>query len=115
MENLVISLTQNPVLYIGYFLSVVGALGVVLFFGGIFGGIGHLFTYDESATHMDHARTRALWGLYLCMAALGIWELIRIVLGEAPVSSTLTLVAILLSPAWIPWLKGLIFGKPNGH
>jgi len=115
MENVVLNLVQNPVLYIGYFLSAVGAVGALLFFGGFFGGIGHLFSYDNDADHMDHARTRAMWGLYLCMLALGLWELIRIVLGEVPVSSTLILAAILLSPVWIPWIKGLLFGKPNGH
>src|SRR3989338_2031628 len=109
MENFVIALTQNPVLYIGYFLSAVGAVGGLLFFWGFFGGIGHLFSYSENANHMEHARTRALWGLYLCMAALGIWELIRVFLGEAPASSTLILVVILLSPAWIPLIKKLLF------
>ena len=107
MENFVISLVQNPVLYVGYFLSAVGAVGVLLFFSGFFGGIKHLFSYSESADHVEHARTRALWGLYLCMAALGTWELIRVVLGEAPVSSTLILAAILPSPVWITWLKDL--------
>ena len=86
-----------------------------LFFAGVGGGLPFLFTYDEDQHHMDHARTRAMWGLYLCMLALGLWELIRIVLGEVPVSSTLILAAILLSPVWIPWIKGLLFGKPNGH
>ena len=109
MENLVVNLVQNPVLYIGYFLSAVGGAGVLLFFGGFFGGIGHLFSYSEDADHMEHARTRVLWGLYLCMAALGLWELVRVVLGEVSASSTLVLVVILLSPAWIPWLKGLLF------
>ena len=113
MENVVLNLVQNPVLYIGYFLSAVGALGVLLFFTGFFGGIKHLFTYSEDADHMDHARTRAMWGLYLCMLALGLWELIRVVLGEVPVSSTLILAAILLSPVWIPWIKGLLFTSPK--
>ena len=116
MENVVLTLVQNPVLYIGYFLSAVGAVGALLFFAGFFGGIGHLFSYSEDADHMEHARTRAIWGIYLCMLALGLWECIRIVLGEVPVSSTLILVAILLSPVWIPFLKGLLLGKPtNGH
>ena len=115
MENLVVNLVQNPVLYIGYFLSAVGAAGFLLFVAGFFGGIGHLFSYDKDADHMEHVRTRSLWGLYLCMLALGLWELIRIILGEAPVSPTLVLAVILLSPVWVSWLKGLIFGKPNGH
>ena len=109
MENLVVNLVQNPVLYIGYFLSAVGAAGFLLFVAGFFGGIKHLFSYSESTDHMEHVRTRSLWGLYLCMLALGLWELIRIILGEAPVSPTLVLAVILLSPVWVSWLKGLLF------
>ena len=109
MENLVVNLVQNPVLYIGYFLSAVGVAGFLLFVAGFFGGIKHLFSYSESTDHMEHVRTRSLWGLYLCMLALGLWELIRIILGEAPVSPTLVLAVILLSPVWVSWLKGLLF------
>ena len=109
MESFVTAIVQNPVLYVGYFLSAVGAVGVLLFFVGFFGGIGHLFSYSEDANHMEHARTRSLWGLYLCMAALGVWEFIRVILGEVPASSTLILVVILLSPAWIPLIKKLLF------
>lgn len=115
MENFILQLVQNPLLYIGYFLSAVGAAGALLFFAGFFGGIKHIFTYDESADHMDHARTRSLWGLYLCMVTLGIWQCIRVLLGEVPASSTLLLVVILFSPAWAPWLKGLSTGKSSGH
>ncbi len=109
MENFVISLVQNPILYIGYFLSAVGAVGALLFLAGFFGGVGHLFSYDNDADHMEHARTRSIWGIYLCMAALGAWECIRLVLGKADATSTLVLVAVLFSPIWIPWLKGLLF------
>ena len=111
MENLVVNLVQNPVLFIGYFLSAIGAAGFLIFTAGFFGGIGHIFSYSEDADHMEHARTRSLWGIYLCMAALGIWELILMFLGEAPVSSTLVLAIVLFSPAWIPWIKGLLFNK----
>ena len=109
MENLVVNLVQNPVLFIGYFLSAVGAAGFLIFTAGFFGGIRHTFSYSESADHMEHARTRSLWGIYLCMAALGVWEFIRVILGEAPASSTLVLVVILLSPVWIPLIKKLLF------
>ena len=115
MENFVLHLTQNPLLYLGYLLSAVGALGILLFFAGFSGGIKHLFTYSESTDHMEHARTHSLWGLYLCMVALGIWECVRVIIGEAPASSTLVLAAILLSPIWIPALKHFLSGKSNGH
>ena len=115
MENYATNLDHNPMLYIGYLLSAVAAIGTVLFIAGFFGGITHLFSYSESADHMDHARTRSLWGIYLCMAALGIWEFIRVILGEAPASSTLVLVLILLSPVWIPWLRNLFTGASGGH
>jgi len=115
MENLVVNLVQNPVLYIGYFLSAVGAVGALLFFGGFFGGIGHLFSYDNDADHMDHARTRAVWGIYICMLTIGFWEFVRVIIGSAP-PSYLWWALFFLTPLWIPWLYKLAFGKkPNGH
>ena len=82
---------------------------------GFGSGVGNLFHMHGHDGHLGHARIRVVQGLYLCMAALGVWEFIRVLLGEAPASSTLTLVVILLSPIWIPALKHLLFGKPNGH
>ncbi len=114
MENFLLQLTQDPLLYVGYALSVLGAVGALFFVAGFSGGIKHLFTYSESADHMEHARTRSLQGLYLCMVAFGIWQGIRVLFGQAPLS-TLTLVVILLSPAWIPFLKSLFSGKSSGH
>jgi hypothetical protein len=114
MENFIIAIAEDPLLYIGYLLSAAAAVGVLLFAAGFSGGIKHLFTYSEDADHMEHARTRSLWGLYLCMAVLGVWESIRVLVGEAP-PSTLILVIILLSPIWIPLLKGLFTSDSNGH
>lgn len=113
MDQFFLRVFENPVLYIGYVLAIVGAIGVLLFIAGFSGGIKHLFTYSESASHMEHARTRALWGVYLCMVTLGIWETIRVLLGEAS-QATLILVIILLSPAWIPWLRTLFTGTSGG-
>jgi hypothetical protein len=114
MEDFALHIVQNPVLYIGYLFAALGAVGVLLFFSGFFGGIKHLFTYSESADHMEHARTRAMWGLYICMVALGLWETLRLILGEVP-ASTWILIVILLSPLWAPYLKSLLTGKSGGH
>ncbi len=114
MENFVLQLAQNPVTYVGYVFALFGAVGILIFCAGFFGSLKHLANYSEGADHMEHARTRALWGLYLCMVTLGFWECIRLISGQLPVSS-LILIVILLSPAWIPWLKGLITGKSGGH
>lgn len=114
MENFALQLASDPLTYVGYIFALFGAVGVLIFCAGFFGSVKHLFTYSEGTDHMEHARTRALWGLYLCMVTLGFWELIRLVFGQVPLSS-LVLIIILLSPAWIPWLKGLITGKSGGH
>ena len=114
MESFAVSFVGDPLRYIGYLLSAVAALGVILVIAGFSGGIKHIFTYSESAVHMEHARTRLLWGLYLCMVTLGIWELILVIAGDRPLS-TLILVLILTSPAWAPWLKHTLSGTSAGH
>ncbi len=106
-------LAEDPLLYMGYALSAVGAAGILLFVAGFSGTIKHLFTYSEGADHVEHARTRTLWGLYLCMVSFGVWQCLRVFVGQAPVS-TLLLAVILFSPVWAPWLKGLLF-KSDSH
>jgi len=115
MDTLVIELTTNPLRYIEYFLAAAGAVGALLFFAGIGGGLPFLFTYSEDQHHMDHARTRAVWGIYICMLTIGFWEFVRVIIGTAPVSY-LWLVLLFLTPLWIPWIYKLAFGKKsNGH
>lgn len=114
MEDFILHMAQHPMLYIGYLFAFSGGAGVLLFFAGIFGGISHLFTYNHSAPHMEHARTRSLWGLYLCMVTLGFWELLRVITGEAP-GHSLILILILIAPLWIPALRKAITGGGGGH
>jgi len=115
MDTLVIELTTNPLRYIEYFLAVMGAIGALLFFAGIGGGLPFLFTYSEDQHHMDHARTRAVWGIYICMLTIGFWEFVRVIIGSAP-PSYLWWALFFLTPLWIPWLYKLAFGKkPKGH
>lgn len=115
MEEFVLGALQDPVPYIGYALSIIGAYGALSFIGGLLGSIKHLITYSESTDHVEHSRTNSLWGLYLCMFAFGVWEIIRIFQGELALTSGMILVALLLSPAWVPWLKALATGKSGGH
>jgi len=114
MENFVLHLAANPLLYIGYLLCLFAAAGVLYFVSGVVGGVKHMLAYDQAADHLKHHRVHALQGLYLCMVILGIWETIRIFLGETP-GSTFILVIILLSPVWAPWLKALLSGRGGGH
>lgn len=114
MGDLPLYIVSNPVVSLGYALSLMGGMGVLIFCAGFFGSIKHLFTYSESASHMEHARTRSLWGLYIAMVALGLWESVRLLIGEVP-GSTIILIIILLSPAWAPALKALVTGKSGGH
>lgn len=114
MEGFALHIVANPLLYVGYLFAAAGAMGILLFFGGFFACVGHLFSYSEDAHHMEQNRTRCIWGLYICMVTLGLWQCIRLILGEAPASSAL-LIIILLSPAWAPWLKRLVFGGGGGH
>lgn len=107
MDSFAVALVSNPLYYAGAALALCAAAGVLLFMWGFGSGVGNLFHMHGNDDHLLHARVRVVQGLYICMAVLGIWELIRVLLGEAPVGSTLILAAILLSPVWLPWLKGL--------
>jgi hypothetical protein len=112
MDSFFIAVYSNPLHYIGLLLSLVAVVGILLFLRGFGSGIGNIFHMHGHDEHLHHARVRIVWGVYLCMVVLGIWEAIRLVLGEAPLSSWL-LVVVLLAPAWIPGLKSLLSG--GGH
>ncbi|OGC86044.1 hypothetical protein A3D70_01330 [Candidatus Adlerbacteria bacterium RIFCSPHIGHO2_02_FULL_54_18] len=114
MEQLIIDLTAHPLRYIEYFLATLGAVGALLFIAGAVGGIPFFFNYSADQQHMNHARTRAVWGIYLCMLALGLWEIVRVIIGRAP-PSYLFLACVLLAPLWLPWLYSLITGKSSNE
>lgn len=115
MENFVLSVVQNPIPSIGYVLSIIGAYGALMFLGGLLGSIKHLVTYSESTDHVEHGRTNSLWGVYICMVTFAVWQCVRVVAGEVAFSSVAILIVLLLSPAWVPWLKALATGKKGGH
>lgn len=112
MEALYAAFYADPMYYEGIIFALWGAWGFAVFIGGFAGGVRHLFTYSESDSHMAHAREQVVWGLLLAMTAFGGWELVRVIVGLAPLSY-LWLVAVMLTPLWIPWLRGLFGGK--GH
>ena len=114
MDSLVLAFIEDPLRYIAYLFAFFAAVGVLLFVAGFSGAIPHIFTYSESAHHMEHARSRAIWGLLICMVVLGLWETLRVIVGQAPLSY-LWLSLILLTPLWIPWVKGLLKGGGGGH
>jgi hypothetical protein len=110
MDALYAAFFADPMYYVGLLFALWGVWGVGLFVSGFSGGVRHLFTYGESDSHMEHVRTRIVWGLYLCMTALGAWEVVRVLVGEVS-WGYLWLSLVLLVPIWIPWVKGLAGGK----
>ena len=100
------ALYQDPLLYISYLFAFFGAMGGVLFLSGFSSGFRHVFTYSEDWNHMQHTRTRTVWGILMCMVTLGFWEILRVIIGQAPLSY-LWLSLLMLTPLWIPWLKKL--------
>lgn len=113
MDAFFAALVSDPLRYIEYIFAFFGAMGGVLFIAGMGSGARHMFTYGEDADHMHHVRARATWGIVLCMVTLGLWEIVRVVIGEAPISY-LILSLFLLTPLWIPWLRRLAKGG-GGH
>ncbi len=114
MEAFAIALVTDPLRYIAYIFALFGAIGTLLFMAGFGGGIKFIFTYAEDAHHMAHARARIVWGVLICMVTLGLWEIVRVVIGQAPLGY-LWLSLFLLTPLWIPALMKLAKGGGGGH
>lgn len=114
MESIIIALVSDPLYYIGMVLAAAGAGAFLLFMRGFASGVGNLFHMHGHEGHLEHARVRIVWGLYLCMLLLGVWQILRVIAGTAPLSQ-LWLALILLSPAWIPWLYKKATGKGGGN
>lgn len=113
MDALLMGVHENPLRYIEYLFAFFGAMGILMFLAGWGSGMPHFFTMSESDSHMEHTRTRATWGLLICMVVLGLWEIVRVIVGEAPLSY-LILSLLLLTPLWVPWVKGFLGGKGGG-
>lgn len=107
------TLIANPLLYIGDALSALAAVGFLIFLGGFFPGMGNVFTGKGHKTHQEHDRTRVVWGLYIMMTALGLWEIFRYFFGVGP-AGNIGIALLLLVPLWLPWVYGLITGKSGG-
>lgn len=114
MDALLSAFLSDPMRYIGYLFAFFGAMGIILFIAGFGSGLPHLFTFAESAHHMEHSRGRIVWGLLVCMVVLGLWEIVRVIAGQVPLSY-LILSLLLLTPLWIPWLRSKASGKGGGH
>lgn len=77
MIELINTITSNPFADIVILLSFFGALGFIIFLWGFSGFIlshGH-------ADHQHHSRLQIVNGLVLFLFVLGVWELLRFVLG----------------------------------
>lgn len=107
------ALLSNPLLYIGDALSAFAVVGFILFLGGFFGGVGNLIADKGHREHQEHHRTRVVWGIFIMMTALGLWEIIRFVFGAGP-ASNVGIALLLLMPLWLPWGYRLFTGKSGG-
>jgi hypothetical protein len=76
MEFLWVSLFADPVFYIGAALAAMGAMGFVFLLAGM-SGLGHAIKENYHIDHLKHQRVRAVWGLYLMVAAYLAWKLVE--------------------------------------
>lgn len=113
MEAFLNSLASDPLYYIGLILSVLGAVGVVLFLAGFGSESRYVWNNSGHIEHRAHARTRIFWGAFLAGACLAVWEILRFFTGAVP-PSVLIFCVLLLCPVWIPWLSKLIESAGKG-
>jgi hypothetical protein len=114
MDAFLNAIYADPLRWVEYVFAFFGGLGMLMFIAGFGSGARHMFTYAEDADHMKHARARITWGVLLCMATLGFWEILRVIIGSAPLTY-LWLSLLMLTPLWIPWLWKLAKGGGGGH
>lgn len=107
------TLLSNPLLYIGDALSAFAAVGFLIFLGGFLPGIGNVFTGKGHETHQEHDRTRVVWGIFIMMTALGLWEIIRYFFGVGS-AGNIGIAFLLLTPLWLPRLYRLLTGNSGG-
>lgn len=65
--------------FIGFVFAIIGAMGVGLFFAGLFPGLPHLFTLSTHDGHQDHYRVRIVWGTLILIHVFILWEVVRLV------------------------------------
>ncbi|HXK31252.1 MAG TPA: hypothetical protein VJZ94_00670 [Candidatus Paceibacterota bacterium] len=75
MEFVLYSFFAGPMFYIGAVLAGVAALGFVLFISGLLPGVVPALKESAHAEHTSHRRMRAIWGLYLAVAAFVLWRI----------------------------------------
>lgn len=68
---------SDPIFYLGALLAGTAAFGFVVLLSGFFPGIVPALKESGNIEHLKHQRTRAVWGLYLMIAAFIIWQLVR--------------------------------------
>lgn len=99
-------------------LTLLAALAIVTFLRGFLTGLQQLILINLDAEHLEHARTRAMWGMMQLWAFFGIWEAIRLSLafiqGETIPHTTAIVVCILLVVGILFLLPLYLFPKKAG-
>lgn len=73
------ALYAHPMYFIGLVFTILGGMGVGLFFAGLFPGLPHLFTLSTHDGHQDHYRVRIVWGTLILIHVFILWEIVRLV------------------------------------
>lgn len=71
------SFFSDPLLHIGYFFSFVSAFAMLIFLRGFLSGVSYVFTMNWHDEHMEHYRTRAIWGVMSLIFIFILWEIVR--------------------------------------
>ena len=81
MGMLIDTIVSHPYGDIVVFFSFAGTMAFLLFLRGFLAGFSQLLTINMHAQHLEHARTRAVWGVLLLIFLFVLWEAVRYVAG----------------------------------
>ena len=109
MDYYLNSFVDHPMLFFGAFFSFFAAIAFVTFLAGFLGGERQLVTMSENEVHMQHARTRMVWGVGWLALLFGFWELLQVIVGNAP-RSRLWLDVVVFAFVFYPDIAKIVGG-----
>jgi len=118
MNEFIPWILANPLFCIGSIISLVAAIGFLIFLRGFLLGLHQILYIDGHDEHIEHARLRVSWGLVLMINMFVLWVFVRgfaTVLGfdNADLGATGSILAFYAALVAFLYFTGFAFVPPK--